>query len=185
MLGIQYAKASGLTVITTASPHNFEYLKSLGADAVFDYRSPTCGAEIREFTKNKLRHAWDCAGKGEAMCAAALSDAEPSKYASINMASAEVLKATNALVEGPFTTLGYDAEGEAYTYAGVSRPAMPDEMEFATMFIELSQDLLGREIIKPIRITVNLTGPGLQGAMKGLDELRGGKVSGMKLVYTL
>lgn len=28
---------SGLTVITTASPHNFELLKSLGADYTFDY----------------------------------------------------------------------------------------------------------------------------------------------------
>jgi NADPH:quinone reductase-like Zn-dependent oxidoreductase len=28
---------SGLEVITTSSPHNFELLKSLGADHVFDY----------------------------------------------------------------------------------------------------------------------------------------------------
>lgn len=30
---------SGLTVITTASPRNFEFVKSLGADHVFDYVS--------------------------------------------------------------------------------------------------------------------------------------------------
>ena len=28
---------SGLTVITTASPRNFDFVKSLGADHVFDY----------------------------------------------------------------------------------------------------------------------------------------------------
>ncbi|GAA5867598.1 hypothetical protein JCM5296_006727 [Sporobolomyces johnsonii] len=37
-VAVQLAKASGYKVVTTASPHNFEYAKSLGADAVFDYR---------------------------------------------------------------------------------------------------------------------------------------------------
>jgi len=36
-LAIQFAKLSGLEVITTSSPHNFSLLKSLGADYVFDY----------------------------------------------------------------------------------------------------------------------------------------------------
>jgi hypothetical protein len=31
---------SGLEVITTSSPHNFELLKSLGSDHVFDYVRP-------------------------------------------------------------------------------------------------------------------------------------------------
>ena len=36
-LGIQLLKLSGYTVITTCSPKNFDYVKSLGADAVFNY----------------------------------------------------------------------------------------------------------------------------------------------------
>jgi hypothetical protein len=36
---IQLALASGLQVISTASPSNFDFVKSLGASAVFDYRS--------------------------------------------------------------------------------------------------------------------------------------------------
>ena len=38
---IQLAKASGLEVVTTASPKNFEFVKSLGAKAVFDHKSET------------------------------------------------------------------------------------------------------------------------------------------------
>lgn len=34
-LAIQYAKLSGLKVVTTCSPHNFEYVKSLGAVEAF------------------------------------------------------------------------------------------------------------------------------------------------------
>ncbi|EPE32021.1 GroES-like protein [Glarea lozoyensis ATCC 20868] len=47
-LAIQFAKLSGLTVVTTCSPGNFEYVKSLGADAAFDYNSPTCAKDIND-----------------------------------------------------------------------------------------------------------------------------------------
>ncbi|KAK6218371.1 zinc-binding oxidoreductase [Colletotrichum tabaci] len=43
---IQLATASGVTVITTASPANHEFVKSLGASTVFDYRSPTVVEKI-------------------------------------------------------------------------------------------------------------------------------------------
>ncbi|KFZ15958.1 hypothetical protein V502_05307 [Pseudogymnoascus sp. VKM F-4520 (FW-2644)] len=38
---IQLAKASGFEVIATASPKNFDYVKSLGAAEIYDYKSPT------------------------------------------------------------------------------------------------------------------------------------------------
>ncbi len=38
---IQLAVASGYDVVTTASPHNFDYVKALGAREAFDYRSKT------------------------------------------------------------------------------------------------------------------------------------------------
>lgn len=37
---IQLARASGYEVITTCSPHNFGYVRSLGASEAFDYNSP-------------------------------------------------------------------------------------------------------------------------------------------------
>lgn len=36
-LGIQYARISGYTVLTTCSPHNFDAVKALGAAAAFEY----------------------------------------------------------------------------------------------------------------------------------------------------
>ncbi|RDW88361.1 hypothetical protein BP6252_00393 [Coleophoma cylindrospora] len=39
-LAISYAKKAGLTVITTCSRHNFDLVKSLGADFVLDYKRP-------------------------------------------------------------------------------------------------------------------------------------------------
>ncbi len=43
---IQLAVASGYDVVTTASPHNFDYMKRLGAREVFDYRSRSAIADI-------------------------------------------------------------------------------------------------------------------------------------------
>jgi len=50
---IQLAVAAGYQVITTASPKNFDYVKSLGASHVFDYRSPTAVSDIISVIKNK------------------------------------------------------------------------------------------------------------------------------------
>ncbi|KAF5098758.1 hypothetical protein D0Z00_001917 [Geotrichum galactomycetum] len=59
--GIQIAKAAGFKVITTASPSNFDYLKSvLGADEVFDYRDASTGDKIKAIVSGgKLVHVFD------------------------------------------------------------------------------------------------------------------------------
>lgn len=57
---IQFAKLSGLKVITTCSPKNFELVKSLGADEAYDYRDARVSQKIREATENKLTKAVDC-----------------------------------------------------------------------------------------------------------------------------
>ena len=43
---IQLAVAAGYDVITTASPHNFGFVRSLGAGQVFDYHSPTVVPDV-------------------------------------------------------------------------------------------------------------------------------------------
>ncbi|PKX91438.1 zinc-binding alcohol dehydrogenase family protein [Aspergillus novofumigatus IBT 16806] len=49
---IQLADAAGLTVITTASAHNHELVKSVGANAVFDYKSPTVVKDVASAVAN-------------------------------------------------------------------------------------------------------------------------------------
>jgi len=56
---IQLAKLSRLTVITTTSPKNVEYLKSLGADYVFPYNDPKTPEGVRGVTNGKLYLAYD------------------------------------------------------------------------------------------------------------------------------
>jgi len=56
---IQLGALSGLTVITTASPRNFDYVKNLGATYVFDHSDPNVVNEIQKLTSGRLRYAID------------------------------------------------------------------------------------------------------------------------------
>lgn len=183
IFGIQYAKLSGLKVIATASPHNFDYLKSLGADAVFDYKSPTVADDIRKYTNNSLKLAWDCTGQGAAISAGALSS-DGGKYATIIGVKKEELLAVNPKVDGPYATMMYTIFNERY-FKGSETLPKPEDFEFAKKFLAISQELLEQGKLKVPNPIVNRGGASFEGILKGLDELRAGKVSAGKLVYTL
>ena len=51
---IQLARNAGYRVVATSSPHNFDYLRSLGAAEAVDRRSPTAVDEIVE----RIGHSW-------------------------------------------------------------------------------------------------------------------------------
>lgn len=51
--GVQLAKNAGKTVISTASEHNHDYVKSLGADHVIDYRDEDVRARVMEITNER------------------------------------------------------------------------------------------------------------------------------------
>ncbi|KAJ0117500.1 zinc-binding oxidoreductase [Diaporthe amygdali] len=48
---VQLGVAAGYTVIATAGKHNFDYVRSLGAHEVFDYRSAGCVGDIIKATQ--------------------------------------------------------------------------------------------------------------------------------------
>lgn len=188
ILGIQFAKLSGLTVIATSSPRNFDYLQSLGADKLYDYHTETetLAREIKDFTKNKLTLAWDCSPTEESarLCALAMSDVEKGKYSSLLRVDSSVVKKANPNVESD-STLAYTAWGEAFSRYGLFFDAKPEDREFAGMFWELSRALLAEGRIKVAKIAVEQGGTGLEGALQGLDDLKQGKVSATKLVYRI
>ncbi|SPN97149.1 related to toxD gene [Cephalotrichum gorgonifer] len=181
--GIQFAKLSGYTVIVTASPHNEEYLRSLGADHVVDYKSADAVAAVRAAAGGDLRLAWDCHSTPESavFCARALNE-DDVHYSALKYVQAAVLVVNpKATVD---VSLYYTVFGEDFMY-GEKLDAVPKNYEFGKTFWELSRELLAAGKVKPIRVSVNRGGSGLEGVLVGLNELREGKVSGEKLVYTL
>ncbi|KAI8301922.1 hypothetical protein K4K61_008384 [Colletotrichum sp. SAR11_59] len=183
--GIQYAKLSGYNVITTASPHNFDYLKELGASAVFDYKSPTVSEDIRKHTGDALTLAWDCQSTDEsaAIVARALSFSKPSLVGTLLPVDKKKVQEVNLNADVQMS-LYYTVFGEEFGYFG-KRDAVPENYEFGKRFWELSRELLAEGKLKPIRVIKNRGGSGLDGVIVGLKELKEGKVSAGKLVYTI
>ncbi|KAL0936545.1 zinc-binding oxidoreductase [Colletotrichum truncatum] len=183
--GIQYAKLSGYNVITMASPHNFDYVKELGASVVFDYKSPTVSEDIRKYTNDSLTIAWDCHSTLESatLIANALSSTKPSLIATLLSVDKAKVQEANPNVDVQMTVY-YTAFGEPFAYFGRVE-AVPENYEFAKRFWDLSRQLLADGKLKPVRVIKNRGGSGLDGVLVGLSELREGKVSAGKLVYTI
>ncbi|KAL4879197.1 GroES-like protein [Aspergillus karnatakaensis] len=63
LFAIQLAKRAGYAVVVAASPRSSDLAKRYGADAVYDYKSPTAVAEIQMAYPNITR-ALDCFSEG-------------------------------------------------------------------------------------------------------------------------
>jgi NADPH:quinone reductase-like Zn-dependent oxidoreductase len=194
ILGIQFAVLSGYRVITTSSPHNFDYLKSLGASDTFDYRSPTCAGDIKAATSGQLKLAWDCVSGTESakICAEAMSD-DGGDYVSLLFVEETVLTSINPKIKVA-TSLYYTVFGETMNMARPSKyemkevpptPASREDFEFGKAFWETSRMLFESGKLKAAKTEVNRGGSGLEGVRYGLKESDEGKISGLKLVYTL
>ncbi|KAG5661873.1 hypothetical protein KAF25_004112 [Fusarium avenaceum] len=184
-LAIQFARSSGLEVVTTASPRNFDYLKSLGADAVFDYSSETCAEDIKRHTQGRLKHVLDCISKGKSteISVRALSDDGGLYSTLLPVPDNEVKKFNNKVANK--MTLAYSSTGESFLFGPQTFDANLADFEFSTRFSVVSEKLLRSGKIKPHRPSINEGGSGLAGALEGLQAVREGKVSGKKLVYTI
>ena len=66
---IQLAKAAGFEVVTTCSPRNFDYVKSLGAEKVFDSNGPSAVEDIvAEIDKGTCAGIYHAAGPVATTC---------------------------------------------------------------------------------------------------------------------
>jgi NADPH:quinone reductase and related Zn-dependent oxidoreductases len=177
-LAIQFAKLSGYKVLTTCSPHNFDLVRSLGADDVYDYKDAQAPAQIRKATDNNLKLVFDCISleSSAAFCDNSISTDGGEYSALLNT------KINRANVNDRFT-LGYTAMGEAFTFGDISFPAKPEDRAFAEKFIPIAESLLaqGKVKVHPPKVGEH----GLKGVIEGLKLLKEDKVSGEKLVYNV
>jgi len=148
-----------MTVVTTASPDNFDFVKSRGADVVFDYHDENCAQKIREYTNGSLHYVLDCFSKEESyrVIADALpqSSTKPVKFVTLLPTDTWPRK---DLV--PTTILAYTTLGKAFTKFGMDLPAIPTHFEFGVKFWKLSNELLASGQVKPHPIALRSGGLG-------------------------
>lgn len=78
--------------------------------------------------------------------------------------------------------LGYTLLGEEFEIEGEVWPVVPEDYELAKAFTTLVETLLEQGKIKPHPADVRY---GLENIPKGMQELKDGKVSGVKVVYVI
>ncbi|TQV94627.1 ToxD-like zinc binding oxidoreductase [Cordyceps javanica] len=170
------AKLAGRTVVATASPHNFDLVRRHGADAVFDYKSPTAAADIRAAYPT-LKEAFDGISENGTteFCTSVLQPG----------GSVVVLLPPKAPEIGDVKIqhiLAYTLFGREFHILppqGPRFPADPEDRATLVRFYALLPSIVGE--LEPIPIK-ELAG-GLEGLAEGLSLLREGKVSGTKLGY--
>jgi NADPH:quinone reductase-like Zn-dependent oxidoreductase len=178
-LGIQFAKLAGYKVIVTCSPRNNDLVKSRGADKAFDYNDPEWPSKVRKFTDNKLKYVWDTICEPKACCDALSSDDEGCRYSTILFVDDDFpRKGVETSV-----TLMYTMFGEDFDKYGEEWPASHEDWTFAKMWMELTEKLVseGKVVPHPKRAEEG----GLQGILKGIEELKEERVRGEKLVYRI
>jgi NADPH:quinone reductase-like Zn-dependent oxidoreductase len=180
----ELASRSGFEVITACASHNVDYVKSLGADVVFDSRSSTVGADIRTYTNNKLYYAWDCIGEhgsSDAISNALASSPPPGQ----NLRHGSIIFSPGTKVHRDdvmFTSnLAYTVMGKAIDLLGFQAPAQPDDYEFAVKWLQVVEKLYEQGKFRTHRFEAREGG--FEGILGGLRDLKDGNVSGVKLVY--
>lgn len=179
LLQIQVAKAAGYKVVTTASPHSYDLVMSYGADATFNYRSPTVAAEIAKAHPD-ITLAVDCfsEGKSSEVCAEVIGK----KGGKV----VQLLPNGKSKVQGVefVPILAYTLFGRPFQWLppiGPKFEAIPDDRKALARFYGSLPQLLGD--IRPPPVT--LRDGGFEAVLEGLSQLREGKVSGGKLVVKL
>ncbi|CCT71763.1 related to toxD gene [Fusarium fujikuroi IMI 58289] len=173
---IQLAKAAGYTVVTTASPRSTQLVKQYGADAVFDYNSPSVAEDIiKDYPK--ITKAVDCfsEGKSTPICAAVLNPSGGKVVTLLPNGKSSTPGVTYDLV------MSYTAMGHAFQWLppiGPKFEARPQDRAALVRFYETLPRVT--HILKPIP-TIELK-DGFDGILEGLDKLRAGQVAGGKQV---
>lgn len=165
---IQFAKAAGATVFTTASPKHHAYVRELGAEVVLDYKSPTIVEDLQHELSNrglKLLGAIDAVSADLPGTAKVFSE----------LGGGHLMTMVPWEMSCPHAS---PPKNVKHSWSG-AHIAMKDNKYTAHVMHELAEGWLKTKLLRPHKI--QLIPNGLSGIGAGLDILRNG-VSGVKLV---
>ena len=173
---VQLAKRAGCTVVATASPHSFDLVQLYGADRVFDYRSAFAIQDIKT-TFPDISCALDCFSEGNS---ADFCDQVIKKTGGKVVTLLDRGKSKTPGVERQII-LAYTLFGRPFAWLqpiGPKFEARPTDRNALARFYASLPRLT--KVVKPPPMRV--TEGRFDSILKGLDDLRQGKVSGTKLI---
>lgn len=180
-IALQLLKLANLRSIAVCSPRNFDLAKSYGAEATFDYSSPTCAADIRTYTSNTCKYALDCITDSTSMaiCYGAIGRAG-GRYCGLEPYP-ERQHTRNAIA--PNWIMGLSIFGKKVALDGeFGREERPGDRKFGVGWFRTLQGLLDAGKLRPHPLVI---GEGWDGVLEGVELVRKRAVSGKKLVYSV
>ena len=176
IFAIQLAKAAGIRTVVTASPANHEFLKSLGAEAAFDYRDPEAGKKIKEWAGGELVYGLDCISENTTVPLA--SNAMTGGTLVLLLSGAVKHPANNPNVK-LHPMLLYTSMGEEFVMGGNVFPASETDYKWGVWWWNLcSQLTLKGQVTAPNLKVLE----GLSAFQTAFDALEQGKVKAEKLI---
>lgn len=191
---IQLAAAAGYRVIATASPHNHDRMRELGASEVFDYRSPTVVTDVGAAAGTEVVGIF-AIGTGSAEPAVAIAIATEAKRVSLASPSVALdglpqrtgpsvqlvrigtrLVSSNVALQGRCARHGIRAR---FVWGSTLMDNEVGPMLWESFLPAALAD--GRYVLAP---EAQVVGTGLKSVQPALEALRRG-VSARKLVVTL
>jgi len=182
-IAIQMLKHSGYLPIAICSPRNFELAKSRGAIEAFDYKSPTCKDEVQRFTKGNLAYALDCIGTAASMvlCYGCIGEVG-GRYCSLEMYPRRLTIRRRKI--NPDWVLGWTMFGKQVKLAGAyGRQPSLEDFALVEEWVKMLNELLPTGKIAPHPLEVSTAA--LTAIPASLKDLRDGKISGKKLVFSI
>lgn len=175
---------AGFRPIATCSPANYALARRYGAEEVFDYKSPTCAADIRAYTGNELAFALDCVTQADTtqMCYQAIGRAG-GRYVSLEPFRDTVAQTRPHTVE-PSWVMALAIFGLEVALDGeYGRAPNAENRKVGVKAFAAAQALMNRNQLHAH--PVKAMSGGWQGVVKGVDIIRNRAQSGQKLVYSV
>ncbi|KAH7235500.1 chaperonin 10-like protein, partial [Fusarium tricinctum] len=181
-MALQVLKEAGIDAITTCSSNAAPNATRLGAKAWFNYKSPTCGADIREHTDDSLAYALDCITDTSSMaiCYEALGSSG-GRYVALDAFPVRGHTRRSVVPEWVCTPTQF---GHAIRWtAPYDLEARPRDLECAEEWYVVAQQLVDGGHIEPPEVEER--DGGLAAVSEGVEEVRRGLIKGRRLVYPI
>jgi NADPH:quinone reductase-like Zn-dependent oxidoreductase len=174
---IQLAKFSGLKVICTAAPANHEFVKSLGADVVFDHSDSWTARQIFTLTGGTLAKAVDCWSQGMSPNQICMSLGQQGGQIATLLPYESEMPGIKTSCVAANTIFGEDTSFPFVTVGS------PDHLHNGRLYYKLISILIGQNKLR--FVPVKLYPAGLLGVAEGIEYMRLGKVHAEKIVYRI
>ena len=183
ILAIQVAKlAYGLKVITTASSKHHDFLKSLGADEVFDYHDSNVIEQIKKTGGANINYALDTVSNEQTFQSVYDATADTKDVAIDNLLflTPDKIKTDDSRKVSFQTSLAYCVDGNDVNLNGLVVPSPP---ELVKEFNDFWFNVIPQYVTKLRHANLKVLEPGLKTTNEALELLREDKVAGQKVVF--